>query len=97
MFIERLVFQSKYGSDLVPTLKEGNKLLARHRFGRGRILTDTTGQMFTVVWEFRVRDLSRWDKARKAIFADPAFQRWFQEMAEVVESGHREFYNVEEE
>ena len=97
MYIERLVFNVKYGKDLVSVLKKGNEMMAKRRLGKGRILTDLTGKMFTVVWEYRVRNLDQWEKARKNYFADPAFQRWFKEMEPLVESGHREFYAIEAE
>jgi len=58
MVVERLVFQVKYGKDLVSIAKKGEKIFAKLGYRPGRVLTDLTGDMFTVVWENECYNLS---------------------------------------
>ena len=97
MYLERLVFQAKYGTDLVSALRKANEYMAQRDVGQGRILTDLTGKMFTMIWEFQVPDLQQWDNIRREMFQDPDFPALFAEMMAITESGHQEFYNIEEE
>lgn len=96
MMIVRDVFQAKYGkgSELVALFKE-----AQERWPEGyyasRILTDASGQFFTVVTETEVPSLGEWEKRIKEVFSLPEFSRWFERMAPLVEAGRREFYNIE--
>lgn len=74
-------------------LKEGNDMLAKYNIGAQRILTDMTGNFFTVVMETEVEDLATYEASREA-FQDPAFGPWFQRMMDLVESGSRDFWNL---
>jgi hypothetical protein len=95
MVVERLVFQVKYGKDLVSVAKKGEKIFTKHGLRRGRLLTDLTGDMFTVVWENEWENLAEFEKARARMFDIPEFHSWFSEMEAVTEHGHRELWNVE--
>ncbi len=95
MMLVRGVFQAKYGKggDLVALFKE-----ARQKWPQGyadRILTDVSGPFFTVVVETKVESLAEWERRTAEIFAVPEFGDWFARMTPLVESGHREFYNIE--
>ncbi|NIO72495.1 MAG: hypothetical protein GTN71_26595 [Anaerolineae bacterium] len=59
------------------------------------ILTDTSGPFFTVVTEEEVESLAEWERRIAEIFAMPEFGDWFARMIPLVESGRREFYNIE--
>ena len=97
MIIVRNVFQAKYGQgdELVELLKEGRPLLAKYDIGDYRILTDLAGPFFTVIMESESESLADYEKSRAA-FADPDFGPWFSRMTELVDSGSREFFTVEE-
>ncbi|MBI4216261.1 MAG: hypothetical protein HY687_02540 [Chloroflexi bacterium] len=97
MVLQRLVFQAKYGkaNDLVAHLKKGGELYTKHGLDKGRVLTDLTGSMFTVVWETSLESIGAFEKARPKMFADPAFGPWFAQMQSLVEKGTREFYTIE--
>jgi len=95
MVLVRDVFQAKYGKgdDLVALLKE-----AREKMPGGygqRILTDASGTFFTVVTETEVGSLAEWEARSNEIFSIPDFGQWFARMTPLVESGRREFYNIE--
>ena len=95
MMLVRGVFQAKYGKggDLVALFKE-----ASQKWPQGyadRILTDVSGRFFTVVVETKVDNLADWERRAAEIFAQPEFGDWFARMEPLVESGSREFYNIE--
>lgn len=97
MILVRNVFQAKYGhgDELVAVIKEGNTILAQYDMGKQRILTDLSGDFFTVVMELEMESLSAYENSREA-FEDPAFGPWFQRMMEFVESGRRELFTIED-
>ena len=90
----RDVFQAKYGRGdaLVALMKEGRGLLPNYR---PRIFSDASGPFFTVVTESEWPSLGDWERASRQIFSDPRFSGWFEKMVPLVESGRREFYNIE--
>ena len=95
MIVVRGVFQAKYGrgGDLVALFKE-----ARESWPPGyadRILTDVSGPFFTVVVETEAESLADWERRMAETFAAPGFGDWFGRMTPLVESGQREFYNIE--
>jgi hypothetical protein len=45
--------------------------------------------------EIEADDLADYERSREA-FADPEFGPWFQGMMELVESGSREFFTIEQ-
>jgi hypothetical protein len=91
----RDVFQAKYGkgSELVTLFKEAQKLWGA--YFDSRILTDASGPFFTVVTEREVESFTAWEDSVSDIFSHPEFGDWFARMQPLVESGSREFYNVE--
>ena len=95
MIIVRDVFQAKYGKggELVALFKEARKEWPQ--FYAYRILTDASGPFFTVVTETEVASLAEWEKRIAEIFSDPDFSQWFARSTALIESGRREFYNLE--
>jgi hypothetical protein len=60
-----------------------------------RILTDASGPFFIVVTETEVESLAAWEQRITEVFSLPEFGDWFGRMTPLVESGRREFYNIE--
>ena len=95
MIVVRDVFIAKYG--------KGGELAAHFKnaveqfpdFTLDRILTDVSGTFFTVITEVTLDSLSDWEKYRGKIFSEPGFGDWFAKMVPMVESGSREFLNIE--
>jgi hypothetical protein len=97
MIVVRDVFQAKYGrgGELVALFQEARQQWPQvARYGR-RILTDASGPFFTVVTETEVEGLAAWEQLSAEIFALPEFAGWFGRMQPLIESGRREFYNIE--
>ena len=95
MILVRDVFQAKYGKggELVALFKEAQqKWVAKFA---GRLLTDVSGPFFMVVTETEVESLAEWEKHMATVFSLPEFGDWFSRMMPLVESGRREFYNIE--
>lgn len=97
MIIVRDVFQAKYGkgSDLVALFKEAKEKWSTKY--KPRVLTDASGSFFTVVTEEEYKNLAAYDQKSGEIFSMPEFSDWFERMTQLVESGRREFYNIEVE
>ena len=94
MIIVRDIFQAKYGkgSDLAALFKETKNWSIQYA---PRILTDMSGPFFTVVTETEFESLAEFEQKSGEIFSTPEFGEWFARMTELVESGQREFYNIE--
>jgi len=95
MIMVRNVFQAQYGrgGELVALFQEIRQ--QQPAIPVDRILTDASGAFFTVVTETIVESLADWEQRSARDFADPRFADWFARMVPVVESGRREFYNIE--
>lgn len=94
MIIVRDVFQAKYGKggELVQLFKDG---FAAWGMTNVRILTDASGQFFTVVTELEYTDLADWQANFAKIMEQPTFGEWFSKMEPLVDTGRREFFNIE--
>jgi hypothetical protein len=90
----RDVFQAKYGKggELVQLFKDG---FAEWGMTNVRILTDASGQFFTVVTEREYSDFADWEANFAKIQEHPTFGEWFSKMELLVVTGRREFFNVE--
>ena len=101
MIVVRDVFQAKYGKgdELVALFKEAQARYTPEDGGghRGRLLTDLSGPFFTVITETVVESLADWESRAGESLVHPEFGEWFARMAELVESGRREFYRLEAE
>jgi hypothetical protein len=60
-------------------------------------LTDISGEMYTLVNEFAVRDMAEFESLRDQQFTAPEFEDWFRQFQLFIEGGRREYYNVEGE
>ena len=54
-----------------------------------------SGPFFTVVTETEFESLAEFEQKSGEIFSTPEFGEWFGRMTKLVESGRREFYNIE--
>ncbi len=97
MILVRDVFQAKYGKggELVALFKEVQQQWSG-KYGY-RILTDASGTFYTVVTETTVESLAQWERRIAEVFSLPEFGEWFARMTPLVDSGRREFYNIEGE
>ncbi|MBI2953202.1 MAG: hypothetical protein HYY30_02735 [Chloroflexi bacterium] len=97
MIVVRSVMQAKYGrgGELVALLKEVQQHPSGVKYAPSRILTDASGRFFTVVTETETSSLAEYERMIGEMFSLPEFGEWFARMIPLVESGSREFFNVE--
>ena len=60
-----------------------------------RVLTDISGNNFTLVFEGEAESLDAYWEAMQASFEDPDMQAQAGAFNQFIESGQREFYNIE--
>jgi hypothetical protein len=95
MIVVRDTFQAKYGKAgaLVELFKELRQQWPNQSIDR--IFTDASGPFDTVVTEATVESVAAWQQRTAEVFPMPEFGEWFARMQLLVESGRREFYNIE--
>lgn len=96
MMLVKQTFQAKYGhgDELVALFKEFHSLADVPNRDRARILTDASGQFFTVITEYEVPNFAAWEEAFKKLMSRPEMGEWFGRMMQHVDSGSRDFYNI---
>ena len=99
MIVVRNVFQLKFGK--AREAKEAMKelLAINRRIGSAketRVLTDVTGDFYTVVLEFSFPSLGDFERGQAAVMADAGWKDAYGRMVPLVESGHREIFSVVE-
>lgn len=94
MIVVRNVFQAKYGKgdELVQLIKESQTVWPSEM--NYRVMTDLSGNFFTVVTEAEYESFSDFEANRRKLFSDDRFAAWFERMVPLIESGSREFYNL---
>ena len=98
MILVRQVFQVKYGCmDKVLALFKAMPEDVRRGFNLSRMLTDISGQNFTLVLETKAESMDAYWKSLQVMFSQPDGQRQTDPMEEYIESGHKEFYTIEYE
>ncbi len=99
MILVRNVFRLKFGKakEAVALLKEGVAIQksAGMNFSP-RILTDVTGPFYTLVLELSMPNFAAFESQSPQLFANKDWQSNYQKMTALVESGHREIYNIVE-
>ena len=95
MIIERDVFQAKFGrgDELVEVLKDSRPMWDKRGLSH-RILTDFTGEFFTVVLELECPDQVPLRIAHQAMFDKEESGEWFQRTVDLTRSGSRQLLNV---
>src|SRR5688572_25063624 len=88
MITERLTFQAKYGQGdtLVDLFKGSADRFKAMGVTSGRLYTDQTGTMFTVITELDYPSLEEWARlsgASSAEYGTTEFQEWFGRMMAV--------------
>ena len=98
MILVRQVFQVKYGCmDKVLALIKAMPEDVRRSINLSRVLTDISGQNFTLVMETKAESMNAYWESLQAMFSASEGQRQTNPMEEYIESGHKEFYTIEYE
>lgn len=100
MILVRNVFQLKFGKakEAVAVMKEQMAVMKKVRgdIGNPRLLTDLTGNFYTLVLEFTYSGLSELEKTMAGMMGTSEFQQIYQRFVPLVETGHREIFTIVE-
>jgi hypothetical protein len=99
MIVVRNVFHLKFGKarEAVAAMKEG--VAIQKRLGvdvNQRLLTDLTGSFYTLVLELTLPNLAALETTLSKVMSDKDFHANYEKLVPLVESGHREIFNVVE-
>jgi hypothetical protein len=97
MIVVRDIFQLKFGKmkEAKDVWKEMLKLFPAEAKSRMRLLTDLTGQYYTLVMENTHKSISEWESSM-AQMADPAMGALYQKFTPLVDEGRREIFTIVE-
>ena len=98
MILVRQVFQVKFGQ--MDEVLAGIRAVAESSQGSSnvsRVLTDISGNNFTLVFESVAESLDAYWEGLQAVFEDAEAAAQLAPIMGHIESGHREFYNIEYE
>jgi hypothetical protein len=98
MILARQVFQVKFGhmDEVLSALKQASES-GQNPGNVSRVLTDISGQNFTLVLETKAESLDAFWRDLWISFQDPAMVAVTDAIMKFIESGHREFYTIEYE
>jgi hypothetical protein len=99
MIVVRNVFHLKFGKarEAVAAMKEG--VAIQKRLGvdvNQRLLTDLTGSFYTLVLELTLPNLAAVETTLSKVMSDKDFHANYEKLVPLVESGHREIFNLVE-
>jgi NIPSNAP len=75
-------------------IKSHRQLTAPLGYRVSRVMTDLTGDFYTLVFESEFASLAEYEKALKSILADKGWQQSYGRLRKVIRSGRREMYTV---
>jgi NIPSNAP len=97
VIVVRNVFRLKFGKarDAVALWQEGLEMMRRKGTMRDtRLLTDLAGEFYTLEFEYTADSLADLERTMQAVMGDPDWKAFYQRFVPLVESGHREIFNV---
>jgi hypothetical protein len=98
MIIVRDIFHLRFGSakEAIWLLKEGQESLHRSGYPTGHLLTDVTGDFYTVVMESSFESLAAFEAGLAATTKNAEWQALFDRLKPLVRRGRREVLRVVE-
>jgi hypothetical protein len=96
MILVRNTFQVKFGrmKEARELWKEGIKMVPNS--SHPRLLTDLTGQHYTLCLETTHKDLASYESEMRSEMSQPGFGAWYQKFTPLVDSGRREIFTIVE-
>lgn len=99
MIIVRNTFRLKFGKarEALAIMKEGVTLQQRAGVDVSqRLMTDMTGPFYTIVLELTLPNLAALEATLPKVMADKDWHANYEKLVPLVESGHREIFNLVE-
>ncbi len=83
------------------TMKEAKKLARENRelsrkqgFPEMLLMTDMTGNYYTLVMEVRFDNLSHYEESMKRVTGSKEWQKWYPKLRKCIRGGQREIYSI---
>jgi hypothetical protein len=98
MILVRDIFRLHFGRarEAVALAREGQAIETRFGYRTTRILTDVTGDYYTLVYESEFDSLADFERAITEGFQDPDWKAWYARFTPLVREGRREIFRVVE-
>ncbi len=96
MILVRDVFNLKFGKsrEAMALWQDGTKFMQQTGATPSRLLTDVTGQYYTVVLESTFNSLAEFEKGHSQMGDSKEWHEWYQKFTPLVESGRREIFTI---
>jgi hypothetical protein len=96
MIVVRDIFQLKFGKakEAMALWKEGVDIIKKSGFKPDRMLTDLTGQYYTLVMESSFKSLADYENMDMSHTESAEWRTWYQKFVPLVESGRREMFRT---
>ena len=97
MIIVRDVFQLRFGTarEAVAICKEGlSKAEQSGQAAPMRLMTDLVGNYYTLVMESSHESLAHFETSMQEMTSREDWRAWYQKLLPLLESGHREIFNL---
>ncbi len=96
MILVRDIFHLKYGKarEAMALWKEGQLIIRKSGYQPDRLLTDLTGDAYTLVLESSYSGLSEFDERLQDTQANDEWRKWYERFVALVDSGNREIFRI---
>lgn len=96
MLVVRDVFNIKFGRmrEALELWQEGKQHIMNNTTAPPRLMTDLTGDYYTLVLESQFNNLADYEQAMQTEMQKQDWRNWYQKFTPLVESGRREMFNV---
>ena len=96
MILVRDIFQLKFGAmrQALEMWHEGEAILRAAGHQPSRLLTDFTGDYYTLVLESTFASLAEFEKGHSSAGMSETWKAWYRRFAELVISGRREIFTI---
>jgi hypothetical protein len=98
MILVRDVFHLHFGKarEAVELAREGGRIEERGGYRVRRILTDLTGEYYTLVMESEFESLGQYEEALREGLSAGEWKEWYARFTPLVREGRREIYRIVE-
>jgi len=96
MILVRDIFQLKFGAmkQAMDLWKEGESIMKAAGHQPSRLLTDLTGEYYSLVLESTFENLAEFEMGHTSTAMTDAWRAWYRRFTELVVSGRREIFTV---
>lgn len=98
MIVVRDIFQLQFGKarDAIAALQDGQRRLKEKGYAVNRIMTDITGEYYTLVMESTYESLAAYEESLNQAIQDKDWKDAYSRFVPLVKSGRREVFRVVE-